>query len=259
MTSGAGSESSKRYSAVKTRIFVLDLVTTAAALVAFQLFIVREATLFAEGIWPGFYGTRLVLAGIFFVYLYIVALPIRITRSFVIEKVYGLSDRTFSSWAKDELKSLALSFLMLFASVTAFYCTMRYTGKYWWLVSAAAWMIFSVVMTRLFPAFIIPLFYKYSPLKDETLKGKIQSLSDRTGIFVEDICLIDMSKKTNKANAALVGLGRTRKVIISDTLADNFTHEEIEAVVAHEFGHFKYKHIWKLLLMSGAATFAAFY
>jgi STE24 endopeptidase len=106
---------------------------------------------------------------------------------------------------------------------------------------------------------IIPIFFKYIPIENKELKERILDLARRARVPLTDVCQIDLSTKTKKANAALVGLGRTRKVILADTLTNEFTIEEVEAVVAHEFGHFKYRHIWQLLAFSGAVTLAGFY
>jgi STE24 endopeptidase len=115
------------------------------------------------------------------------------------------------------------------------------------------------MLSRILPVLILPLFFKYIPIEDEALKARIFTLANKAGIRLMDVCKIDLSRKTKKANAALIGLGKTRKVILADTLTDEFTQKEIEAVVAHEFAHFKYKHIWQLLGLSGIITLAGFY
>jgi STE24 endopeptidase len=143
--------------------------------------------------------------------------------------------------------------------VEAFYLILRHFPDTWWLFAASAWIIFTVVLVRIFPVVLIPLFYKYSSIEGENLKDEIFKIAEDSGIDLIDVCKIDFSRKTTKANAALVGLGRTRKVILSDTLLSEFNTDQIKAVVAHEFGHYKYRHISRLLLFNSITTVAGFF
>ncbi|MDP8257929.1 MAG: M48 family metallopeptidase [Candidatus Aadella gelida] len=249
----------KKYALVKSRIFLVNLLLVTCALIVFEIQFAGPLASFTGKAYSNYYAVRLVFAAAFFTYLYLVQLPLRMIGSFYIEHAYDLSRQSLSDWIKDEVKSTILSSLLTFACIAGLYFILRNFEQLWWLFCAIAWIMVSVGLTRILPVFIIPLFYKYLPLQDESLKEKIIKLSNREGVDIEDISLIDLSRKTRKANAALVGLGKTRKVIISDTLKEKFTNEEIEAVVAHEFGHLKYRHIHKLLLFSGISTFLVFY
>jgi len=260
MTGGKNDlERSKKYSLAKSRILLANLGLTVLFLIFFQIFFSRSIAVFAVKACSYFYGIRLLFASMFFGCMYLVHLPLSFISSFYLEHRYGLSRQSFFDWIKDEAKASLLSIILMFFCVLGFYSILRNLSSLWWVVSAAAWILFSIVLTRFVPVFIIPLFYKYLPIENNELKKKILALAERTHVSIKDVSLIDLSRKTAKANAALVGLGKTRKVIISDTLEENFTHEEIESVVAHEFGHFKHKHIWKLLLSSGVSTFVVFY
>jgi len=118
----------------------------------------------------------------------------------------------------------------------------------------------SYIIGKLFPVFIVPLFYKYGKLENRELEERILRLAERFGLPVRNVYSLNLSKTTKKANAAFMGLGRTKRVVLSDTLIEHFTHGEIEAVLAHELGHFKHRDIWRLLgfgLVTSLAVFAA--
>jgi STE24 endopeptidase len=119
--------------------------------------------------------------------------------------------------------------------------------------------LISMVLSQLFPIVILPIFYKLIPVDNEELKMRIDKLSKDAGIKVENVFTFDMSKNTKKANAAFTGLGKTKRIILGDTLMNNFTIDEIETVIAHELGHYKYKHIIKNILFGTAASFVTFF
>lgn len=124
---------------------------------------------------------------------------------------------------------------------------------------AVGWTLFTIVIVRLAPLFIIPLFFKYEPLGDDELKNRIMRLTKRCGIKILDVFKLNISKKTKKANAALVGMGKTRRVLLGDTLLGDYTQDEVEVVLAHELAHHKLAHMWKLILFGGLSTLAVFY
>jgi len=124
---------------------------------------------------------------------------------------------------------------------------------------ALFWVFFTIVLSRIIPTFIIPLFYKYKPLQDNELRKRLIGLAGKANVKVLDTYEIDFSKKTKKANAALVGLGKSRRIILADNLVKDFSHEEIEVVIAHEIGHHKLLHMWKMLFFGGGVAFLIFY
>jgi STE24 endopeptidase len=132
---------------------------------------------------------------------------------------------------------------------------MNQFGSLWWLPFAIIMFFVSVVLSQIFPVIILPLFHKITPLDNEELKSKIDKLANDAGIKVENIYRFDMSKNTKKANAALTGLGKTKRIILGDTLIDKYSNEEIETVIAHELGHYKRKHIIKNILIGTASSF----
>lgn len=252
-------ERSKKYSAVKTRIFALDIFVTVISLLIFQYFFARPAADISLRLSSNFYLAAFVFSLVFLAFLYLAAFPLHITSSFFVEKRFGLSRQTFMEWLIDEGKSVILSLALSLGCIEAFYLILRNFPRMWWLIAAAAWIFFSIILVRLMPVLLIPIFYKYLPLRDEVLKEKIFNLAKRSGIDLVDVSGIDLSRKTSKANAALVGLGKTRRVILGDTLTDKFTTQEVETVVAHEFAHFKYRHMRKLLTFSAITTLTGFF
>lgn len=250
---------SKRYAAVKTRLLVADIVLTTVSLLMFQVFLSRSLSEISFNISSDFYLTRLLFIIPFLIFIYLTGLPVHLASSFFAERAFSLSTRTFTSWLKDEVKAVILSGALSAACLMVFYAVLRNFPHFWWAIAAFLWIAFSVVLAGLLPVIIIPIFYRYIPINDTVLKERILRLADRCGVSLLDVCGIELSAKTTKANAALVGLGKTRRVILGDTLTARFTAGETETVVAHEFAHFKYGHMWKLLAGSSVITLAAFY
>jgi len=128
----------------------------------------------------------------------------------------------------------------------------------WWLWAWAAYAFVSYILGKVFPVVIVPLFYKYGSLEDKELEAKVLGLAARFDMPVGNVYSLNLSKTTKKANAAFMGIGRTKRVVLSDTLIQNFTHSEVEVVVAHELGHYKHHDVWRLLALGLAASLAAF-
>jgi len=250
---------SRRYSAIKARVFMADLLVTAGLMIVFQMVISLPLSEKIASLIGNFYVSCFFYASIFMIYMYILGLPLCFFGSFYIDHHFDLSEQSFKMWFIDDLKSAGLRFIILMAGVQVFYLLLRNYPDMWWLMLSAVWFLFSVVLARIAPLVIIPLFFKYLPVNDDELQSKLIELGKRARVQVTDICRIDLSRKTKKANAALVGLGKSRKVLLGDTLTNEFTREEIETVVAHEFGHHKYLHMWQLLGFSGAVTAAGFF
>lgn len=252
-------EKAKRYATIKTRNTVIDIVLSILFLLAFQFFLSKRITVFFSSMNVNFYFICLFYVSIFYFIMYMAGLPLSFYNSYIVEHRFNLSKESIWSWLKDSVKSLILSYFLIVVCAEVFYALLRNFPWTWWLIAALAWIFFTIVLARIFPVVIIPLFYKYSPIEDRDLKKEIFKMAEASGIDIIDVCKIDLSKKTAKANAALVGLGRTRKVILADTLLDNFDIEEIKAVVAHEFGHYKHKHIIQLLIFNSCTAVLGFF
>lgn len=182
--------------------------------------------------------------------LYIIELPLNFFSQFILEHRFSLSNQTFFCWIKKEAKGLIVTFLigLIFAEIAYFF--IRNFQAHWWFLAAFIWIIFLVFLGKFTPVLILPLFYRVRPTKDTELNSRLLNLAKKSKTDVNGIFEIDFSKDTKKANASLVGIGKTRRIILCDTLLKNFSMNEIEAVLAHELGHHKGAHIKKLLILS---------
>jgi len=185
----------------------------------------------------------------------VLSFPISYYTGFHIEHKYNLSNQTISKWIWENFKGLLVSLTIGIPILLLFYFSLNQFGDIWWLPFAIIMFFLSVVLSQIFPILIFPIFHKITPIEDETLKQKITKLASNANLKVENVYKFDMSKNTKKANAAFTGLGKTKRIILGDTLLDSFNAEEIETVIAHELGHFKKKHIVKNILIGTVSSF----
>lgn len=193
------------------------------------------------------------------VFFLVFDLPLAFYSGFALEHQFGLSNQTFAAWIKDLAKRSLLSFAVSLFLIEGLYGIIRAAPGSWWLWAWGGYAFVSYAMGKVFPVVIVPLFYKYGKLEDRELAEQVTRLAARFGLPVENVYSLNLSKTTKKANAAFMGIGRTKRVVLSDTLISNFTHAEIENVVAHELGHYKHRDIWRLLGFGLATSLAAFY
>ena len=187
------------------------------------------------------------VAGAVALLLELLTLPLDYYSGFVLEHRYGLSNQTLTKWLKQRLKGYLIGGPLGLIMMLGFYSLLWYSGWWWWLWAGLAWLLVSVVLGQLLPVVILPLFYKVTRLEDAGLLERLRRLAAGTGLSVEGVYQLHLSSETRKANAALAGLGRTRRVLLGDTLLENFTPEEIEVVFAHEVGHHVYRHLPKMM------------
>lgn len=173
------------------------------------------------------------------------AVPISFYRSYLLEHRYDLSTETIGGWVIDQLKGGALGAVLSFAGCSLLYLAMRTSPGWWWAIAAAGFAAVAVVLTQLAPVLLLPIFFTFRPLGRPELRERLLELSRRAGVAVTDACEWQVSDKTRKANAALAGLGRTRRVLISDTLLASHPDEEIELILAHELGHQVRHDLWR--------------
>ena len=183
-------------------------------------------------------------------------LPLRYYSSFVVERRYGLSTQDWLSWAADVVKGTAIGLPLELGLVEGLYAAMRRWPQRWWLAVSAAVIPLTAIMSHLFPVLIAPRFNRYEPLRDEALAARLRDLTARAGIPVADVMQMDMSRRTTKANAFFAGLGRTKRIVLADTMLESFTPEEIEGIVAHEAAHQVHKDIWRFIGLAGLTTLA---
>lgn len=186
-------------------------------------------------------------------------LPLQFASSYVVEHRFGLSSLGLGGWLKDWLKGLAVSLALALAGVEVVYWALRRYPETWWLLCATVFVLFFIVLAKFAPVILLPLFFKFQPLEDEDLKQRLLRLSKRIGTSVGSVWLWKLSEKTKKANAALVGWGKTRRILLADTLLDAHTADEIEVILAHELAHHVRHDLWKGLGAQTGLTFAGFY
>ena len=177
-----------------------------------------------------------------------VSLPLSLYSGHILEHKYGLSRQSLAAWFWRYTKRNTLAIAFGLAMVEGLYVLVWLVGAYWWLAAAAGFFAMTVVLGQLAPVLILPLFYKIKRLEDPQLAERFGRLSRGTGLSIEGVYRMEMSAETVKANAMLAGLGRTRRVILGDTLIDHFTHDEIEIIFAHEVGHHVHRHMRKMML-----------
>ncbi len=257
---GGESAKAKSYQRIKTRLVFVNLAVT--------LLLLLIAIGFGVSIWmrnlalsTGEFFPVSVLAyfALFSLYFFIADFPLSVYSGYFLEKKYELSNQTFAGWLGEMLKKSVLSFVLALILIEIFYLLVRAFPDHWWWMIWIVWAIFTLVLGRLAPVFIFPLFYKFKLLENEDLRQRILNLVKSNGLQIQNVYTFNMSKTTKKANAAFCGMGKTRRVILADTLIENFTPEEIEVVVAHEMGHCKLNHIWKRLIWGLVISLIAFF
>jgi len=189
----------------------------------------------------------------------VISFPISYYSGFYLEHKYNLSNQTLLKWIWENIKGLLVSLVIGVPILLIFYFMLNYFGNYWWLPFAIIMFFVSVVLSQIFPILIFPIFYKITPIENESLKDRITKLANSANLKVENVYKFNMSKNTKKANAAFTGLGKTKRIILGDTLLDNYSDDEIETVIAHELGHFKKKHIIKNIIIGTASSFLTLY
>src|ERR1700677_3713038 len=178
---------------------------------------------------------------------------------FRVERQFQLSTQKARSWLWDEAKGFLVGLVMTAIVVELLYFMIRQWPQHWWVITWALFMGLFILLAQLAPVILFPIFYKFEPLDDEDLRRRLVQLGERAGTRVRGVYRWKLSEKSKKANAALTGLGSTRRIILADTLLDNYAPEEIEAVLAHELGHHVHRHILKSIFVQAGITLAGFW
>ena len=181
--------------------------------------------------------------------------PLTFYSGYILEHRYGLSNHTLRSYFRDKAKGLLVGLAIGIPVLLSFYFFLDTYQENWWIPAGVFAFFFSVVLGRLAPTLIYPLFYTFVPVEDRDLADLIRGRCESVGMTVEGVFQFDMSRTTRKANAAFTGIGKSKRIILADTLIDKFSLEEIGAVLVHELGHFKKKHLWKTLAAGTGLTF----
>ena len=178
---------------------------------------------------------------------------------FRLEHRFQLSNQRLRAWGWDQIKAFLVGVVLAAIVTELLYFIIRQVPQHWWLITWAVFLGLFVLLAQLAPVILFPIFYKFAPLENEELKSRLVRLSEQAGTRVRGVYQWKLSEKSKKANAALTGLGTTRRIILADTLLENYSPDEIEAVLAHELGHQVHRHILKSIAVQAAITFVGFW
>ncbi len=245
----------KEYARIRHRLLVADLTIAAVyvlALLLSGLSVWFKAQLLLVTTQP------LAVVALYFVAFSIVYwlfdLPLSYYGGYVLPHRYGLSTQSLRGWLADQAKGAALGLSIGLVAVEVMYYLLRTFPATWWLLTSALFLFFIIVFANLAPLLIVPLFFRFTPLEDEELMSRLISLAEKAGTRVRGVFTIDLSTKTTTANAALMGLGNTRRIVLGDTLLKDYEADEIETVLAHELGHHVHGDIWCGIAVQTALT-----
>jgi STE24 endopeptidase len=182
--------------------------------------------------------------------------PLDVVAGFVLPRRAGLLTQSLGRWLGDRAKALALGGALALLAVEIVYALLRRTPEWWWLWAGAVLVAGMVVLAAVVPVCIVPLFFRLTPVEDPALRARILALAGRMGVRAAEVAVVDLSRRGRVANAAVVGLGRTRRILVSDTLVSGFAPEEVEAVLAHELSHHARGHLTQGLLLQGVLIVA---
>lgn len=189
----------------------------------------------------------------------VLSLPLSYLSGFVVEKKYEFSNQTRKEWFKEHLKSFVVSLILSIIIFGALLGIFQKFGDSWWLVASCFMVLFSVVFSTIYPVWIMPIFHKYETIEDEELKDSLKGILERGGLKIKGFFRENTSKKTTKENAMLAGLGKTKRVILTDNIINNMKSDEIRTVLAHEVGHYKRAHIPKMIFTGLFFNLFSFY
>jgi STE24 endopeptidase len=187
------------------------------------------------------------------------ALPLSFYRSLLLERRYGLSTESFRHWVADQAKGAVLGAALSLGGFSLLYAAMHQWPTWWWAAAAAGFGFVAIGLARLAPVLLLPIFFTFRPLGRPDLRERLLQLSRRAGVAVTDACEWQISDRTRKANAALAGLGRTRRILVSDTLLAGHTDDEVEVILAHELAHHVHHDLWRGLVLQTTVAAVGFF
>ena len=246
-----------RYEREKRVLGLAGLSSTVIALLAFYGtgLSARTASVFPESlVW-----TFLLYGAFLLVFVTLIGLALDYLGGYVHEHRWGFSNQTPGGWLRDKAKAFGVSLIIAYLAAGLLLWIMTSARRLWWLVAGLAMAGVSVVFATLFPVVVMPIFNKYVPIENEELTSALEKILARGGLRSGGFYKEDMSRRTKKENAFLAGLGKTRRIVLGDTLLGRMSVPEIVSVIAHEVGHHRYRHIWKGLLFGTAQQVVVFF
>lgn len=254
------SPEAKRYNRIRRRLEIGDLAIGLAFLVL--LLLTGWSAMLRDWAYHGAFQNYTLAVFLYVFMLMLAAKLLGIGLDYYglrLERRYKLSAQKTRAWLWDEVKSFLVGLVLAAIVVELLFFTMRQFPEHWWLIAWALFLALFVVAAQVAPLVLFPIFYKFEPLENEDLKQRLVRLSESAGTRVRGIYKWHLSEKSRKANAALTGLGATRRIILADTLLDNYSPDEIEAVLAHELGHHVHRHILKSMFVQAGITLLGFW
>ncbi|MBX3663566.1 MAG: M48 family metallopeptidase [Burkholderiales bacterium] len=243
------------YTAAKTRLGRVDLLAGTALTLAFTFGGGLQALHELSAAWfePGILRGLALIAAVALIST-VVDIPFNLYRTFVVEERFGFNKMTPKLFWADFAKGLVLGAALGLPLIATVLWLMERMGEWWWLYAWLTWMAFNIVMLAIYPTWIAPLFNKFSPLTDAAMKERVERLLDRCGFKVKGLMVMDGSRRSSHGNAYFTGFGKTKRIVFFDTLLSRLEPPEVEAVLAHELGHFKLKHVIKRIAWIFAAS-----
>ena len=245
----------KEYARIRQRLLVAELAMAAGYVLALLLS--------GLSVWFKAQLLRVTAQPLGLVALYFVAFsivyglfdfPLSYYGGYLLAHRYGLSTQSLGGWLADQAKGAVLGLGIGLVAMEVMYYLLRAFPAIWWLLTGTLFLFFTIVLANLAPLLIVPLFFKFKPLEDEELVSRLTSLAERVGTRVRGVFTIDLSTRTTAANAALMGLGNTRRIVLGDTLMEEYSADEIETILAHELGHHVHGDVWRGILVQTALT-----
>lgn len=248
------------YTLTKSRFGTLSLLLDAIVL---AIVILSGVLPLAHEVWTEFLGSSGWSSALFLIVVMLIlgipSLPLEYYEQFKIEERFGFNRSTVGLWLVDKLKGFAVGLIIGFPLLWLLISLVGWLGDYWWIYGFGIMFVFQLVMMVLYPMLIIPLFNKLTPLEDGPLKERLMKMSDKAGFQCNTIQVIDGSKRSAHSNAYFTGFGKFRRIVLYDTLIEQLGEAEIEAVLAHEIGHYKKGHIPKMIATSAIMMFLGFW
>lgn len=250
----------KRYSRVRLGLLLIGTAWTLARALWFALS-GRSAALgqTAQAKMPDHRLATATYVAIVAALAWLSSLPLSYFGGHRVERHFGLTKQSSAGWLMDQVKGLLVGLVLEVPLITATYAVIRRRPRDWWAILAGATVPLAVILGNLAPVLILPLFNRFEPIKNRILADRIKQLAADAGVTVADVYEMDMSRQTEKANAFFTGIGNTKRIVLGDTLLEQFTPEEVEGVVAHELGHQVHGDIWRLIAAGGAFGVAGAY
>jgi STE24 endopeptidase len=244
------------YTLTKAKVAQIDILIDAAVLLGWTLMggLSDLNAVVLEFMAPGL-GQQVVLVLAFSLVGGLIDLPMSLYQTFVLEQKFGFNKMTWKLWLSDSLKGLVLGLILGIPLIAMVLWLMHAGGVYWWIWTWCALVFWQLFLMAIAPNVIMPLFNKFTPLEDESLKVRVNALMQRAGFTAKGFFVMDGSKRSAHSNAFFTGFGASKRVVFFDTLLQQLSPSEMEAVLAHELGHFKHRHILKMIASSFVMTF----